>query len=461
MTGLSSDLYRRCREVLLRCAEFDTNAALRTVFITPELIPFRDGMPEASSRTDRVDAVIAYLTQKYYNGHSALALFVKMLYAKTTNGDNGSQDLKQLQTEIEYALEGKDNSQQNLPKPSGCENEKGTSVSHTSRLPLPSKTLLGIIAIVIVLITPVLVKSFSLEANQMLTPTAVTTPRTIATPTPTSLPNVGDTWTRPEDKMPMVFVPNGRFQMGSTEGDSDEQPTHLVILDAFWIDKTEVTVAQFQVFADQTGYKTDAEKSAGGYIWTEETGWIQMQGINWQHPQTSTIQAIGSHPVVHVSWNDAKAYCEWANSRLPTEAEWEYAARGPKKYTYPWGNEWLKGYANCTESNCVDGYEYTAPVGSFPLGESWVGVSDMAGNVWEWVEDWSGPYPSEKQINPVGPISGQSRLVRGGSWLNLKANIRSTDRLRFTSSNAYFYVGFRCVKDSIFDQQRESQNTMP
>jgi len=259
------------------------------------------------------------------------------------------------------------------------------------------------------------------------TATATTTATTAATAPATATPteptrvnaSLGDTWTRPVDDMVMVYVPAGEFQMGSTEGDSDEAPVHTVALDGFWIDRTEVTNAQYGkcVMAD----KCDPSDYSGDSLFNGD-----------------------DQPVVGVSWHDAVAYCEWAGGRLPTEAEWEYAARGPEGLTYPWGNEW-----DCTRGNfdtdCgSDTYDYTAPVGSFPAGASWADALDLSGNVWEWVADWYGSYPSGRQVNPTGPQSGGYRVLRGGSWNNNENITRGANRDRNTPTDAICNGGFRC-----------------
>ncbi len=239
-----------------------------------------------------------------------------------------------------------------------------------------------------------------------------------------------DTWTRPVDEMVMVYVPAGEFEMGSTDAEieamlsqcerdfgsgnclriwyKDESPQHPVTLDDFWIDQTEVSVIQFQGFAAETGYETEAEREGWGNIWTG-TEWESVGDANWQHPQGRDSSAQYNHPVVQVSWHDASAYCNWAGARLPTEAEWEYAARGPDGRIYPWGED----APTCALAQFIDCSESTVPVSNLPDGASWCKALGMAGNAWEWVGDWYEDYPSERQLNPTGPSSGKFRVARG------------------------------------------------
>ena len=294
----------------------------------------------------------------------------------------------------------------------------------------------------------------------LATDTATATPTRTPTPTytPTPTPGIGSTWTRPADGMVMVYVPEGEFTMGSNNGDSDEQPVHTVYLDAYWIDQTEVTNAMFTLFVERTGYQTDAEGIGSSYVF-DGTNWNDVSGADWQHPQgpSSGLAGLNDHPVVHVSWNDAEAYCGWAGVRLPSEAEWEKAARGIDGRTYPWGNQSLAGNllnfadinlnVDWADRNVDDGYQFTAPVGSYPAGASPYGALDMAGNVWEWVEDWYGEtyYSQSPESNPTGPASGQYRVLRGGSWVSYGVDLRSAYRYWGGPDLRNYVIGFRCV----------------
>jgi formylglycine-generating enzyme required for sulfatase activity len=249
-----------------------------------------------------------------------------------------------------------------------------------------------------------------------------------------------------------MYVPAGEFKMGSDEGSDDEKPVHTVYLDAFWMDQTEVTNEMFSKYVDATGYETYAEKA--GESWVVQNGeWRQVDGANWNHPggPGSVISGIEAHPVVHISWTDAKAYCEWRGARLPTEAEWEKAASWDddrqEKRVYPWGSSVDCRYANYwgKAGGCVGG---TTKVGSYPSGVSFYGLLDMAGNVWEWVLDWYDPsyYDKSPTSNPMGSASGDSHVLRGGSWNLDDSVVRSSDRSAIASGSSGDGAGFRCSR---------------
>jgi len=257
--------------------------------------------------------------------------------------------------------------------------------------------------------------------------------------------------------MVMVYVAEGEFTIGNDAGPTNERPQHRVYMDAYWIDETEVTNAMFALFVEATGYQTDAEKQGAAWVF-DGAGWSEVRGADWQHPQGSATQWSGleNHPVVNVSWNDASAYCKWAGAHLPSEAEWEKAARGTDGWTYPWGEQEPAGtllnfgdvnlYPEAADKNVNDGYKFTAPVGSYLAGASPYGALDMAGNVWEWVNDWYREtyYRTAPTTNPPGPINGEGRVLRGGSWNHDVHDIRASMRIWVNPSDAIDNFGFRC-----------------
>jgi len=267
-----------------------------------------------------------------------------------------------------------------------------------------------------------------------------------------------------EVRISFLLMPPGSFSMGREGEAEDEGPEHRVRFDKVrYIAKIPVTVAQFDRFVLDTGYSTDAEREGKGFVlrkgvWTHETG------RNWRSPG---FKQGPCHPAVLVSWDDAQAFARWLATRsgltvrLPTEAEWEYAARGPEGRLLPWGNAWSGDKANhadlaltATEaagprlrlSRDNDGFAFTAPAG-FCANASWCGALDMSGNVWQWCRDWYAPdtYARSAAIEPLGPDEGRSRVTRGGSWADPPSSCQSCVRHSGKPNHAYACVGFRLV----------------
>jgi len=334
----------------------------------------------------------------------------------------------------------------------------------TAASPLPAlvKTVLAIPAPSVTLTPQPTFTSVPSIPIPSLTFTAIQ-PSSTAQPTP----GIGSTRVSDTDEMVMVDVPEGNFLMGSDkskdpEAYNDEIPQHRVYLGAFRIDRSEVTNAVFAKFIQETHYQTDAEKAGSGFVLNlSAQRWEDTQGADWQHPQgpSSSLDGLNNHPVVQVSWNDAKAYCKWAGERLPTEAEWEKAARGTDGRIYPWGDQKPSGdLLNFADSNLGtswgdpsmdDGYRFTAPVGNYPSGASPYGALDMAGNVWEWVADWYDEtyyQGNQPERNPQGPSSGTNRVLRGGSWNDGARSVRAASRSWNTPDLRLNYIGFRCAR---------------
>ena len=247
-------------------------------------------------------------------------------------------------------------------------------------------------------------------------------------PSPTPTLGIGSTQISLLDGMLLMYIPAGSFQMGSDSGESYEQPAHTVALDAFWIDQTEVTNAMYMRCVD-SGYCTPPDSTGS------ET-----------RTRYYDDSAYAGYPVVWVDWAMAATYCEWVGRRLPTEAEWEYAARGGlASAIYPWGDEWPV----CT-LGAQNGAQFwlcppndTLAVGSFaPNG---YGLFDMAGNVWEWVADWYAPYSSDAVENPTGPTAGEDRVMRGSAAGYDGSSLRVSNRYWFDPDLAFRSLGFRCA----------------
>jgi formylglycine-generating enzyme required for sulfatase activity len=244
------------------------------------------------------------------------------------------------------------------------------------------------------------------------------------------VPALGDSWVRPADGMLMVYVPGGTFLIGSSEDDPeavpDELPQHPVTVDSFWIDQTEVTNGQFVQFLNAHGNSGER----GAKMIVLDRGYTR---ITQEDTQFSAPEVTLDRPVLMVTWYGAAAYCEWAGGRLPREAEWEYAARGPDSNIYPWGNEpptcELANYGDCTRA--------PVRVGSRPAGASWCGALDMAGNVWEWVTDWFAPYSGLPEENPAGPATGEVPVLRGGGWHSPRWELRTAYRQHEVATTGY------------------------
>ena len=285
----------------------------------------------------------------------------------------------------------------------------------------------------------------------------------------------------------MIHLPGGPFLMGT---DSDERwesdgegPVRQVTVDPFYIDATTVTNAQFEKFVQDTGYQTDSEKFGWSFVFhlhlpkkfvekLRKTNavqglqwWLAVPAACWHRPfgERSDLKGLDNHPVTHVSWNDAIAYCQWAGKRLPTEAEWEYAARGGLvQKIYPWGDQLTpRGQHHCniwqgkfpTENSAEDGYIWTCPVDAFkPNG---YGLYNVSGNVWEWTADWFSPEhhlpeKPETRHNPKGPCHGNAKTQKGGSYLchaSYCNRYRVAARTSNTPDSATTNAGFRCVRD--------------
>lgn len=258
----------------------------------------------------------------------------------------------------------------------------------------------------------------------------------------------------------MVFIRGGAFEMGTPDGFAFEGPVHQVSVSPFWIDEHEVTVGEFAAFVKATGYVTDAERFGWSAVFRIDDGrWVRVEGADWRSPEGPNSEAKSDEPVTQVSWQDALNYARWAGKRLPTEAEWECAARGGiEGKRYAWGDE-LRPHNKCAanfwqgnfpfDNSREDGYQGRAPVGRFPANS--YGLYDMAGNVWEWCADWfdKSYYGDSAALDPQGPAFGLERSIRGGSWMCSETycqGYRVAARSHATPDSAMNNLGFRCVR---------------
>jgi sulfatase modifying factor 1 len=276
----------------------------------------------------------------------------------------------------------------------------------------------------------------------------------------------------------LVAIGGGAFPMGDASewAYPEEGPVHEVVLSPYRIDALAVSNARFAAFVDASGYRTDAERAGSSFVFAgllpddvaptravaAAPWWRLVEGADWRHPEGpgSRIEARLDHPVVHVSWHDAVAFCEWSGTRLPTEAEWECAARGGTTAPFPWGDELEPGGAhrmNVFQGSFPDhdigedGYVGTAPVDAYPPNA--VGLHNTTGNVWEWCIDWYDPgwYDVAGVTDPTGPPAGSARVLRGGSYLchpSHCARFRPGARSSSTPPSTAGNVGFRVAADA-------------
>lgn len=305
-------------------------------------------------------------------------------------------------------------------------------------------------------------------------PSSTSTPK--LSKTPPECTRTGLTWTDPTDMAQLVCVPAGDFIMGSTESNlfaktrRGELLYRDIYLEAYWVDETEVSVAQFEQFVNETGYVTDAENGQPAYTMiVHENEWIVNPQADWQHPRGTGEQAQANHPVTQVSWNDAMTFCDWAERSLPTEAQWEKAVRGTDGFSFPF--EKSDDYVLCVNANisdnalgapnskeCDDGFKYTAPVHQEHYCDSYLGECEsvlispyrtynMLGNVSEWVlDDWNEKhYRSIPSSNPFFENGSDRKCLRGGSWASITDKVRPTNRDSDLKYRSFDTVGFRCV----------------
>jgi len=283
--------------------------------------------------------------------------------------------------------------------------------------------------------------------------TATQSPTPTVTGTPTPVRPVGSFQINDADGMKLFYIPQDAFMMGWEETDSEEIQAHKVYLDGYWIDETEVTNEMYARFLNEVG-NIVVEGELFAYLEQDEYDQLYIEDGIWM-----ALEGYEKHPVAQVTWFGAEAYCEWAGRRLPTEAEWEKAAKGLSGFLYPWGESPAAGNllnfadlnttARFADESIDDGFAETAPVGSYPDGASEYGLLDMAGNVKEWVADWydKNYYANSPAKNPQGPENGELRVLRGGGWYDSLLNSSTVHRMYQKPVYHKPFIGFRCASD--------------
>jgi formylglycine-generating enzyme required for sulfatase activity len=274
------------------------------------------------------------------------------------------------------------------------------------------------------------------EITRSSAPLIVTEPAALLTPPPQATYRAGETTVSSVDGMTLVYIPAGEFDMGYTLGELDARPIHRVSLTAYWMDQTEVTTAMYAQFLNEVGNRTE-----GGVPWLdlkEPLVWVTQKNGRWE-----AVGGREKYPIVGVSWYGAAAYCTWAGRSLPTEAQWEYAARGHDGYRFPWGDK----APACTHSQFLGCGNSTVETGSLPLGVSPFGIYEMAGNVAEWVNDRydADYYKVSPAEDPQGPSFGYYRVLRGGSWGSSYIGLQSAHRDWAGADAQDSDIGFRCA----------------
>jgi len=302
--------------------------------------------------------------------------------------------------------------------------------------------------------------------TRIFTTTIVVPTDTQISPSAVPILDIGSTQISEVDSMVMVFIPAGDYLMGSTDiiinrliiiceeeqfyssacpilSWESEKPKHQIFLDSYWIDQTEITNQMYTDFLNSISFKGGTNSN-----WFDENSTytkIHAKSGLWE-----PVDGYKNHPMIEVTWYGAQSYCDWAGRRLPTEAEWEKAGRGSGGNTYPWGDKIGCLYSNywSDDGRCIGD---TTEVGAYEFGKSSFGVYDMAGNGWEWVEDWFSIdyYSISPQNNPFGPLTGSEKVLRGGSFNALDYQLRVTSRYNMNPESTKFDIGFRCAGDAI------------